>query len=175
MVYMKSEEFSGKGKRMKDTIRFEINGRPVNLEVDPERMLLWILRDELGLTGTKYGCGEGICGACTVLVDGEAVRSCQYPMKDVQAKKVTTIEGLEAAGKLHPLQEAFVRHNVMQCGFCTSGMILTAHSLLRKKPQPTREEIIAGMEDNFCRCGGYMRIIQAIETAAQEMKRGVRR
>jgi aerobic-type carbon monoxide dehydrogenase small subunit (CoxS/CutS family) len=160
---------------MKDTIRFEINGRPVSLDVDPERMLLWILRDELGLTGTKYGCGEGICGACTVLVDGEAVRSCQYPMKDVRARKVTTIEGLAPEGRLHPLQEAFVRHNVMQCGFCTSGMIITAHNLLRKNPHPTREEIIQGMEDNLCRCGGYMRIIQAIETAAQEMKKGVRR
>ena len=160
---------------MKEKIRLEINGRPVSLEVDPERMLLWILRDELGLTGTKYGCGEGICGACTVLVDGEAVRSCQYPMKDVRARKVTTIEGLAAEGKLHPLQEAFVRLNVMQCGFCTSGMILTAHSLLRKNPQPTREGIIQAMDDNFCRCGGYLRIIQAIETAAQEMKKGVRR
>jgi len=160
---------------MKETIRFELNGRPVSLEVDPERMLLWILRDELGLTGTKYGCGEGICGACTVLLDGEAVRSCQYPMKDVRTKKVTTIEGLAAEGKLHPLQEAFVRHNVMQCGFCTSGMILTANSLLRKKPQPAREEIVQGMEDNLCRCGGYRRIIQAIETAAQEMKKGARR
>ena len=160
---------------MKETIRFEINGRPVSLEVDPERMLLWIRRDESGLTGTKYGCGEGICGACTVLVDGEAVRSCQYPMKDVRAKKVMTIEGLAAEGKLHPLQEAFVRHNVIQCGFCTSGMILTAHSILQKKGQPSREEIVQGMDDNFCRCGGYMRIIQAIETAAQEMKKGVRR
>ena len=160
---------------MKETIRFELNRRPISLEIDPERMLLWILRDELGLTGTKYGCGEGICGACTVLVDGEAVRSCQYPMKDVRAKKVTTIEGLAAEGKLHPIQEAFVRHNVMQCGFCTSGMILTAHSLLRKKPQPTREEIVQGMEDNLCRCGGYMRVIRAIETAAEEMRKGVRR
>lgn len=160
---------------MKETIRFELNGRPVSLEVDPERKLLWILRDELGLTGTKYGCGEGICGACTVLVDGEAVRSCQYPMRDLRGKKVMTIEGLAAKGKFHPLQEAFVRHNAMQCGFCTSGMILTAHSLLRKNPQPTRKGIIQAMDDNFCRCGGYMRIIQAIETAAQEMKKGGRR
>ncbi|OGD35520.1 MAG: ferredoxin [Candidatus Aminicenantes bacterium RBG_19FT_COMBO_58_17] len=160
---------------MKETIRFEINGRPVSLDVDSDRMLLWILRDELGLTGTKYGCGEGICGACTVLVDGEAVRSCQYPMKDVRTKKVTTIEGLAVDGRLHPLQEAFVRHNVMQCGFCTSGMIISAHGLLRKNPQPTREEIIQGMEDNLCRCGGYVRIIQAIETAAREMKKGARR
>jgi aerobic-type carbon monoxide dehydrogenase small subunit (CoxS/CutS family) len=160
---------------MKEIVRFEINGRPVSLEVDPERMLLWILRDELGLTGTKYGCGEGICGACTVLVGGEAVRSCQFPVKDANGRKVTTIEGLAADGHLHPIQEAFVRQNAMQCGFCTSGMILTAYSLLRKKLQPTREEIIQGMEDNLCRCGGYTRIIRAIETAAEEMKKGVRR
>jgi aerobic-type carbon monoxide dehydrogenase small subunit (CoxS/CutS family) len=160
---------------MKETIRFEINGRPVSLDVDSDRMLLWVLRTELELTGTKHGCGEGICGACTVLVDGEAVRSCQYPMKDVRTKKVTTIEGLAVDGRLHPLQEAFVRHNVMQCGFCTSGMIISAHGLLRKNPQPTREEIIQGMEDNLCRCGGYVRIIQAIETAAREMKKGARR
>ena len=160
---------------MKETIRFEINGRPVSLDLDSDRMLLWVLRTELELTGTKHGCGEGICGACTVLVDGEAVRSCQYPMKDVRTKKVTTIEGLAVDGRLHPLQEAFVRHNVMQCGFCTSGMIISAHGLLRKNPQPTREEIIQGMEDNLCRCGGYVRIIQAIETAAREMKKGARR
>jgi aerobic-type carbon monoxide dehydrogenase small subunit (CoxS/CutS family) len=160
---------------MKETIRFEINGRPVSLDVDSDRMLLWVLRTELELTGTKHGCGEGICGACTVLVDGEAVRSCQYPMKDVRTKKVTTIEGLAVDGRLHPLQEAFVRHNVMQCGFCTSGMIISAHGLLRKNPQPTREEIIQSMEDNLCRCGGYVRIIQAIETAAREMKKGARR
>jgi carbon-monoxide dehydrogenase small subunit len=159
---------------MKETIRFEINGRPVSLEVDPGRRLLWVLRTELGLTGTKYGCGEGICGACTVLVDGEAVRSCQYAMKDVRERKVTTIEGLATDGKLHPVQEAFVRHNAMQCGFCTSGMIISAYGLLRQNPQPAREAIIQAMDDHFCRCGGYMRIIQAIETAAQEMKKGVR-
>jgi len=109
---------------MKETSRFKVSGRAVSLDVDPERMLLWVLRADLGLTGTKFGCGEGLCGACTVLGDGEAVRSCQFPMKEARAKKVTTIEGLAAEGKLHPLQEAFVRHNVMQCGFCTSGMIL---------------------------------------------------
>jgi carbon-monoxide dehydrogenase small subunit len=159
---------------VKETIRFEINGRPVSLEVDPKRRLLWVLRTELGLTGTKYGCGEGLCGACTVLVDGEAVRSCQQAVKDVRAKKVMTIEGLAAEGKLHPVQEAFVRRNAMQCGFCTSGMIISAYGLLRKNPRPTRAGIIQDMDDHFCRCGGYMRIIQAIETAAEEMKKGGR-
>jgi aerobic-type carbon monoxide dehydrogenase small subunit (CoxS/CutS family) len=157
---------------MKENIQFKLNGKPVSLAVDPDRMLLWVLRTDLGLTGTKYACGEGYCGACTVIVNGEAVRSCQTPVKDVMAKDVLTIEGLAVDGKLHPIQEAFVRHNVMQCGFCTSGMIMTAYGLLRTKPQPTREEIVQGMEDNFCRCGGYIRIIQAIETAAQSMRKG---
>jgi aerobic-type carbon monoxide dehydrogenase small subunit (CoxS/CutS family) len=160
---------------MKETVRFEVNGRPVSLEVDPKRMLIWVLRDELGLTGTKSGCGEGLCGACTVLVDGEAVRSCQFSVKEASGKKVTTIEGLAADGNLHPLQEAFVRHNTMQCGFCTPGMILTAVDFLQKNPRPTQEEIIEAMEGNLCRCGGYMRIIQAIQTAAQERERGERR
>ncbi len=160
---------------MKETISFQLNGKPVTLLVDPDRMLLWVLRTELGLTGTKYGCGEGYCGACTVIVEGEAVRSCQTPVSEVASKSVLTIEGLEAGGKLHPLQEAFVSHNVMQCGFCTSGMIMAAYGLLKEKPQPTREDIIQGMDDNFCRCGGYHRIIQAIETAAQTMRQGGRK
>lgn len=160
---------------MKENIRFKVNGKPMSLSVDTDRMLLWILRPELGLTGTKYGCGEGFCGACTVLVNNEAVRSCQFPVKNVRGKVITTIEGLAANGKLHPLQEAFIKHNAMQCGFCTSGMILEAYSLLRKKPKPTREEIIQGMEDHFCRCSSYTRIIQAIQTAAQEMSKGGRR
>jgi carbon-monoxide dehydrogenase small subunit len=160
---------------MNENIRFELNGAPVSVTADGDRLLLWVLRYELNLTGTKYGCGEGFCGACTVLVDGEAVRSCQYALRDVQGRSVITIEGLAAGEKLHPLQEAFVRHNAMQCGFCTSGMILTAHGLLRKKPEPTREDIIRALDDNFCRCGGYTRIIEAIETAVQEMKKGGRR
>jgi aerobic-type carbon monoxide dehydrogenase small subunit (CoxS/CutS family) len=160
---------------MKESIPFKLNGKPVTVDVDPDRMLLWVLRTELGLTGTKYGCGQGYCGACTVIVNGEAVRSCQTPVGEVSAKEVMTIEGLEVDGKLHPLQEAFISHNVMQCGFCTSGMIMTAYSLLRRKPLPTREDIVQGMDDNFCRCGGYVRIIQAVETAAQEMRKGGRR
>jgi aerobic-type carbon monoxide dehydrogenase small subunit (CoxS/CutS family) len=160
---------------MKDKIDFNVNGKPVSLTVDTDRMLLWVLRTELGLTGAKYGCGEGFCGACTVLVDNEAVRSCQYPMKNIRSKSVTTIEGFAANGEFHPLQEAFVRHNAMQCGFCTSGMILEAGSLLNKNRQPSREQIIRGMEDHLCRCGAHVRIIQAIQAAAEEMNRGGRK
>lgn len=151
---------------MKKTIRFKLNGESKNLTIDRDRMLLWVLRTDFVLTGTKYGCGEGFCGACTVLVDNEAVRSCQYPIEDVDGKEVVTIEGLAEKGNLHPLQQAFVQHDALQCGFCTPGMILNAYSLLKKNPNPTREEIIRGMEDNLCRCGTYTRIIQAIQTAA---------
>jgi aerobic-type carbon monoxide dehydrogenase small subunit (CoxS/CutS family) len=157
---------------MKENIPFKVNGKPVRLSVDTDRMLLWVLRTELGLTGSKYGCGEGFCGACTVLVNNEAVRSCQFPVKSVRGKEVLTIEGLAVNGKPHLLQEAFIKHNAMQCGYCTSGMILEAYSLLRKKPNPTREEIIQGMEGHFCRCSSYFRIVQAIQTAAQEMSQG---
>lgn len=151
---------------MKKTIRFKLNGESKNLTIVRDRMLLWVLRTDFVLTGTKYGCGEGFCGACTVLVDNEAVRSCQYPIEDVDGKEVVTIEGLAEKGNLHPLQQAFVQHDALQCGFCTPGMILNAYSLLKKNPNPTREEIILGMEDNLCRCGTYTRIIQAIQTAA---------
>jgi len=131
-------------------------------------MLLWVLRTDLGLTGTKFGCGENYCGACTVIVDKEAVRSCQVPVKDVDGKEVITIEGLSRNGKLHPLQKAFVEHDALQCGFCTPGMILTAYSLLLKNPHPTRQEIIENMDDNFCRCGTHNRIILAVQTAAEK-------
>jgi nicotinate dehydrogenase subunit A len=154
---------------MKENIPVKINGKPVRLSVDTDRMLLWVLRTELGLTGAKYGCGEGFCGACTVLVNNEAVRSCQFPVKNVSGKEVLTIEGLTANGKLHPLQEAFIKHNAMQCGYCTSGMILEAYSFLRKKPNPTGKEIIQGLEGHICRCSSYFRIVQAVQTAAQEM------
>jgi aerobic-type carbon monoxide dehydrogenase small subunit (CoxS/CutS family) len=157
---------------MRKTVRFKLNGRAKTLTIDQDRMLLWVLRTDLGLTGTKFGCGEGFCGACTVLVNNEAVRSCQYPATNVDGKEILTIEGLAADGKLHPLQEAFVRHDALQCGFCTSGMILNAYALLMKKPQPTREEIIDEMEGNLCRCGAHTRIIQAIQTAAQNMAGG---
>jgi aerobic-type carbon monoxide dehydrogenase small subunit (CoxS/CutS family) len=157
---------------MKGPIQFRLNGSPVHLTVDTDRMLLRVLREDLGLTGTKYGCGEGICGACTVLVDGEAVRSCHYPLKEARSREVVTIEGLASNGRLHPLQEAFIRHDAMQCGFCTPGMILDAYSLLRKNPRPTREQIVRAMEENLCRCGGYDRIVQAIEAAAETMNGG---
>jgi aerobic-type carbon monoxide dehydrogenase small subunit (CoxS/CutS family) len=135
-------------------------------------MLLWVLRTDLGFTGTKFGCGEGFCGACTVLINNEAVRSCQYPAVRVDGKEVLTIEGLAVEGRLHPLQEAFVRNDALQCGFCTSGMILNAYALLMRKPQPTRQEIIDGMEGNLCRCGAHTRIVQAIQTAARNMAGG---
>ena len=159
---------------MKETIRFKLNDKPVSMTVDNERMLLWILRTELNLIGAKFGCGEGFCGACTVLVNNEAVRSCQFPVKDVNGKEVITIEGLANNGDLHPLQKAFIKHDALQCGFCTPGMILNAYSLLLKNPQPTRKEIIQGMEENLCRCGSYQRIIQAIQTAAREIRGGKR-
>jgi len=157
---------------MMANVSFTLNGKPVSLDIDPDRMLLWALRTDLGLTGTKYGCGQGQCGACTVLVDDRAVRSCVLPVRSVEGKKVVTIEGLSDNGKLHPLQEAFVEHDALQCGFCTPGMILTAYSLLLRNPRPTREEIVRGMDRNLCRCGSHSRIIQAIESAARIMKGG---
>ena len=158
---------------MTDSISFKLNDKPVRLNVDGDRTLLWVLRTDLGLTGTKFGCGEGHCGACTVLVDGIAVRSCLHQVKDVKDKEVVTIEGLEKDGKLHPIQKAFLEHDALQCGFCTPGMILTAFSLLKTNPSPSREQIIGGMEQNLCRCGAHTRIIDAIQTAAAQMK-GVR-
>jgi aerobic-type carbon monoxide dehydrogenase small subunit (CoxS/CutS family) len=157
---------------MTDAIAFKLNDKPVRLNVDGERPLLWVLRTDLGLTGTKFGCGEGHCGACTVLLDGVAVRSCLRKVKDVNGKEVVTIEGLAKEGKLHPIQKAFVAHDALQCGFCTPGMVLTAFGLLRTNPTPTREQIIHGMDQNLCRCGAHTRIIDAIQTAAGEMKGG---
>ncbi|MEO8054607.1 MAG: (2Fe-2S)-binding protein [Acidobacteriota bacterium] len=151
---------------MKDSVSFRLNGKPVRLDVDPERSLLWVLRTDLGLTGTKYGCGESLCGACTVVIGKEAVRSCLLPVKAVRGKDVTTIEGLEKGGKLHPLQEAFADTGGLQCGFCTPGMIMNAYALLLKNPKPSRPQIALGMEDNLCRCAAHHRIVQAIEKAA---------
>lgn len=156
------------------TIRFTLNGRSVALDVDEGRMLLWVLRTELGLTGTKFGCGEGFCGSCTVLVDGRAERSCQLPMTAVAGRKIVTIEGLAKDGELHTVQAAFVEHDAMQCGFCTPGMILSAYDLLLANPQPSRQEILDHMEDNLCRCGAHLRIVRAIESAAARMRKEVR-
>ena len=159
---------------MMETIRFKLNGRPVRLKVDGARTLLWVLRSDLDVTGPKYGCGEGLCGACTVLANDEAVLSCQKTIKEVDGSEITTIEGFAQNGKLHPLQEAFVRHVGFQCGYCTPGMILKAYSLLAENPTPSREEIIDGMDENLCRCGAHTRIVQAIETASREMKGGIK-
>jgi aerobic-type carbon monoxide dehydrogenase small subunit (CoxS/CutS family) len=158
---------------MEETLQFKLNGKPVRLTVDGDRMLLWVLRTDLGLTGTKYGCGESYCGACTVLLDNEAVRSCQTSMKDVQGKEVLTIEGLAKDDKLHPLQKAFMEHDALQCGYCTPGMILDAYALLRKNARPSRAEIIAGMDGNLCRCAAHNRIVQAIEAVVKETKGGL--
>ncbi len=155
-------------------VAFTLNGKPVSLTVDDERMLLWVLRCDLGLTGTKFGCGEALCGACTVIVDGEAVRSCSTPVKDIAGKHVITIEGLSENGQLHPIQEAFLKHHAFQCGYCTPGMILTAYALLRKTPRPTYDQIIQHMDGNLCRCGSHVRIVDAIREAAAGMKGGVR-
>lgn len=157
---------------MEETIRFSLNGKKTEIKVDPTQTLLWALRNPLGLTGTKYGCGMGFCGSCTILLDKEPVRSCMIPVGDVAGKEVITIEGLGTKEKLHPVQKAFVDHEALQCGYCTPGMIMTAAGFLLKNPSPTRQEIIEGMEDNLCRCGAHTRIIDAIKTAADEMKGG---
>jgi aerobic-type carbon monoxide dehydrogenase small subunit (CoxS/CutS family) len=159
---------------MMETIRFKLNSRPVRLKVDGERTLLWVLRTDLGVTGPKYGCGEGHCGACTVLADDVAVLSCQKTIKEVDGSEITTIEGLAKNGTLHPLQKAFIQHVGFQCGYCTPGMILKAYSLLADNPTPSRAEIIDGMDENLCRCGTHVRIVAAIETASREMKGGIK-
>ena len=157
---------------MEKTISFVLNGKKTDILVDPESTLLWVLRNQLGLTGTKYGCGIGYCGACTVIIDNEAVRSCSVKVGDITGKKVITIEGLAKNGKLHPVQQAFVDNDALQCGYCTPGMIMNAVALLIKNPKPSKEDIIKGMEDNLCRCGAHIRIIKAIETVATENKGG---
>lgn len=158
---------------MEETIQFTLNGKPTSLTVDTDRMLLWVLRTDLELTGTKYGCGESICGACTVLVDSEAVRSCQLPVKDIRGKSVVTIEGLARDGHLHPVQKAFMQHDALQCGYCTPGMIMTAAAFLRKNPRASASDIIEGMDNNLCRCGAHNRIVLALQTAAKEMGGGL--
>jgi aerobic-type carbon monoxide dehydrogenase small subunit (CoxS/CutS family) len=150
--------------------KLTINGRAIDISADEDRPLLDLLREDLGLTGAKYGCGEGRCGACTVLVDGAPVRSCVTALKTVAAAEITTIEGLEQDGKLHPVQQAFLDCGAMQCGYCTCGMIMSAVGLLRKNPDPTREEIVEQMNGNICRCGTYPRIIATLSAAARALE-----
>jgi aerobic-type carbon monoxide dehydrogenase small subunit (CoxS/CutS family) len=150
----------------------KVNGKSVRIDADEKRSLLSVLRDDADLTGAKYGCGEGQCGACTVLIDGVPTRSCITDIGEVGSKQVTTIEGLEQNGKLHPLQEAFVHLGAMQCGYCTCGMIMSGVGLLKKNASPTRDEIVRAMNGNICRCGTYPRIITAIAQAAKTMKEG---
>jgi aerobic-type carbon monoxide dehydrogenase small subunit (CoxS/CutS family) len=155
---------------MEETIRFELNGKKTEILLDPKLTLLWVLRTQFGLTGTKFGCGIGFCGACTVLINNESVRSCSIPVSEVAGKKVITIEGLAVNGNLHPVQKAFVEHDALQCGYCTPGMIMNAVALLKKNPDPSEQEILKGMEDNLCRCGTHIRVVKAVQTAAKEMK-----
>jgi aerobic-type carbon monoxide dehydrogenase small subunit (CoxS/CutS family) len=143
-----------------------VNGSHFNVETDPERPLLWVLRNELDLTGTKYGCGEGQCGACTVLIDGVAHRSCLTPVGAVAGQEITTIEGLADGERLHPVQQSFIECDAMQCGYCTSGMIMQSVALLRKHTMPSESEIKQQLEGNICRCGTYNRIVAAVQQAA---------
>jgi len=151
-------------------VSFTLNGKPTTITTDENRSLLWVLRDDLGLTGTKFGCGQAVCGSCTVVVDDEAMRSCALAIGDMEGKRVTTIEGLASNGRLHPLQEAFVEHLAFQCGFCTPGMIMGAYAALLKNPGAPPEEVIGQMEGHLCRCGAHVRILAAVETAAAAMK-----
>ena len=164
---------------MKRKIGFRLNGKAVSVDTDDDRLLLWVLRTDLALTGTKYGCGEGICGACTVMVAGSAVRSCKVRLSSLEGKELVTIEGLAAAkagngtgandgagSQLHPLQQAFIDHGAFQCGYCTSGMLMTAAAFLRDNPKPARVAIESHMAHNLCRCGAHQRIVNAIEAVA---------
>jgi aerobic-type carbon monoxide dehydrogenase small subunit (CoxS/CutS family) len=157
---------------MEKTISFQLNGEKTEVLTDPTLTLLWVLRNHFGLTGTKFGCGMGFCGACTVLVNQEAVRSCTLSLADIAGKNVVTIEGLAKDGNLHPVQKAFIEHDASQCGYCTPGMIMNATGLLLKNPSPSTREIRDGMDNNLCRCGAHKRIIEAVHTASKEMKGG---
>jgi aerobic-type carbon monoxide dehydrogenase small subunit (CoxS/CutS family) len=153
---------------MANVIKLDVNGAVQTVTVDPQTSLLSALRDQLGLTGTKYGCGEAQCGACTVLIDGHPRRSCITPVGTAAGRQITTIEGLEQHGKLHSVQEAFLAEEAMQCAYCTPGMIMTAVAFLKSNPSPTEEEIGHAMEGNICRCGTYPRIVAAIQRASQK-------
>ena len=150
-------------------ITLTINGKSRSVDVAADTPLLWVLRDTLGLTGTKFGCGAGLCGACTVHLNGEAVRSCQLPISAAAGKKITTIEGLSMGEKLHPVQEQFIEHDAMQCGFCTPGMIMSCAALLAQKQQPTLEDVQAATSGNLCRCGTYPKVFEATLAAAKNM------
>jgi len=154
---------------MKRSISFKLNDKAVSVNVNGDESLLTVIRTYLDQTGTKYGCGLGDCGACTVLIDKEPLRACIISVEDVEGKEILTIEGLATNGSLHPIQKAFINHDALQCGFCTPGMIMNAYGLLLNDKELTRENIIGGMEDNLCRCGSYNRIVDAIQTAAEEM------
>jgi isoquinoline 1-oxidoreductase alpha subunit len=151
---------------------FSVNGRAVTVSAEPDKPLLWVLREDLGLTGTKFGCGMALCGACTVHVDGSPVRSCVTPVAAASGKRVTTIEGLARGDRLHPLQEAFIEQDVPQCGYCQSGQVMSAAALLAKQRNPTDADIDAAMSGNICRCGTYQRIRAAIKQAAARMGKG---
>jgi len=155
---------------MKKTVQFSVNDKPVKLEAEADQSLLWLLRGDMELTGTKYGCGVGLCGACTVLVDGIAQRACMLPVQSIANKNVTTIEGLAQGEVLHPVQQAFVDHDALQCGYCTPGMILSAVSLLAENPEASDEEIAVGLDDNLCRCGAHQRIVKAVRSVANKPK-----
>ena len=154
---------------MQRSVHFTLNGKSISLHTDDNRTLLWVLRTDLALTGTKYGCGVGICGACTILAGGKAIRSCQTPLKAIQGQDLLTIEGLAANSSLHPLQQAFIDHGAFQCGYCTSGMLMTAVDFLDHTPNPTTQAIVAHMDHNLCRCCAQQRIVAAIASAATVM------
>jgi aerobic-type carbon monoxide dehydrogenase small subunit (CoxS/CutS family) len=151
-------------------IELDVNGRRHRVDVDPDRSLLSVLREDLALTGSKYGCGEGQCGACTVLLRGSAVKSCQTPVAKAAATRVTTIEGLERDGRLHPLQQAFIDETALQCGYCTAGMIMAGAALLSTNAQPSDADIVRAMNGNVCRCGTYPQIVAAVQRASREMR-----
>jgi nicotinate dehydrogenase subunit A len=153
---------------MPKTLRLDVNGTAHTVPAVPDRPLLFVLRDELGLTGAKYGCGEGACGACTVLVGGAAARSCVTKVSEVAGRRVTTVEGLEEAGRLHPVQQAFLDHGAMQCGYCVPGMIVGAVAFLARHPHPTETEIVQGLDGHVCRCGTYPRVVAAVRAASEK-------
>jgi isoquinoline 1-oxidoreductase subunit alpha len=153
-------------------IDVSVNGKTHRVDVDPDTPLLWVIRESIGLPGTKYGCGMALCGACTVHLDGAAVRSCVTPVSAVRGKRVTTIEGLAQGGRLHPVQDAWIEQDVPQCGYCQSGQVMSAAALLAKQKNPTDADIDAAMSGNICRCGTYQRIRAAIKLAAARMRKG---